>query len=721
MGTLARGVPMRFALVAVLAAVSLAAAVAPTSRRAFVLELADDAVVPHAARSVASGTDPRAAIRSPAASAYADFLAGEHDAVLARAAAAARGVRPRRRLRLLANAVTVDAPADAGPALAALPGVRRVTPVRRYTVSVSTSVPLIQAPAVSSPLGAFAASGAGVRIAIVDSGIDVRHPFFASSAPPPSGFPRGVADLTNGKVIVARAFLDDPIAPPVDENGHGTNVASIAAGAAGTATPLGVLRGVAPGALLGNYRAFDGRGEGTNDHIVAAIEAAFADDFQVVNLSFGSRPAQKQDQLLIQAIANAVAGGMTVVVAAGNAGPRDGTIDSPGIAGAAITVAATTNAHTFGTVLGVDGDDVPPALGAIRAQPAPGSLRLLPSEPLPYAEPGSTTVARRACRRLAGGTLAGRAALVERGGCSFRRKVRNATRAGARAVIVYNAAGGRGGGEALVTMSIGTASIPALFIGRQGGVALRERLVAAPDTRVRVRTQVELPQAADVVTRFSARGPTRGGDLKPDLAAPGAAVFGAAVAGPNSAGVTGVDGFSAVDGTSQAAAHVSGAAALLRQIRPDWTPGQIKSALTSSALPVVLANGARAGVLDAGSGRIDVARAAATPVTFEPSSVTVRVRRPRDAPATSELAILATNVRDVPLVLSAEDAVVDGPGGATVALERPTLTLAPGATAAAALRVTVAPRARRGPRTGVIVFRDAGGTPSRVPVLVLVE
>jgi minor extracellular serine protease Vpr len=304
-------------------------------------------------------------------------------------------------------------------------------------------------------------------------------------------------------------------------------------------------------------------------------------------MSFGSAVSRKEDPLLLETIANAVAGGMVVVVSAGNSGPGRNTIETPGISEPAITVASTTNGHTFGTAVRVSGPaPVPSVLENIAVRPGLPPVRVLPTAVLHYADVAAIPDGRRACRRLRG-SLAGEVGLVERGGCSFRRKLRNMTAAGAVAAIVYNVHGGRrDGGDALVDMIVAGAEIPSVFVGRTGGLALRERVGAVPDSRLRFDGSDEQPLSTDVVSDFSSRGTTRFGQLKPDLSAPGEAIYGGAITtAPIANGVADAIGFAAASGTSQAAAHVTGAAALLRNLHPMWTPEQVKSALMATAVP----------------------------------------------------------------------------------------------------------------------------------------
>src|SRR6185295_8374030 len=175
-------------------------------------------------------------------------------------------------------------------------------------------------------------AGQGIKIAILDTGIDITNPLFSDAGfTMPAGFPKtnnGSESLTNNKVIAAKSFLRSS-SDARDQNGHGSNVAGIAAGSA-TISPLGSISGVAPMAYLGNYRVLGANGSGRTDLIARAIDEAVSDGFDVLNMSFGGDAGTDLD-IVSRACENAVtAGGCVAVIAAGNAGSDEMTIASPG-------------------------------------------------------------------------------------------------------------------------------------------------------------------------------------------------------------------------------------------------------------------------------------------------------------------------------------------------------------------------------------------------------
>ncbi len=180
-------------------------------------------------------------------------------------------------------------------------------------VAISTS-PVI--PKVSTA----AATGKGIRIGIIDTGIDYNHEAFGG------GFGN------NFTVAGGYDFVNND-SDPMDDNGHGTHVAGIIGGHSST------ISGLAVNAKFFAYKALDQNGSGTISTVIAAIERAIVDSVQVINLSLGTPSNGSEDPLSI-AVNHAVEAGIVVVVAAGNTGDY-GTINSPGIARLALTVGAT--------------------------------------------------------------------------------------------------------------------------------------------------------------------------------------------------------------------------------------------------------------------------------------------------------------------------------------------------------------------------------------------
>ncbi|TML70146.1 MAG: hypothetical protein E6G13_08950 [Actinobacteria bacterium] len=563
--------------------------------------------------------------------------------------------RVQERYQIVFDGMTVQLPVSKLPALTRLPFATKVYPNLAYTLSTNRSPSIIGADELHASTGA---RGEGVKIGVVDDGVDPRNPYFdASSFSYPSGFPLGDTRYTSPKVIVARSFPGPgagragklPVDPAVSF--HGTHVAGIAAGDAGTCSPGGRdhpptcgLSGVAPRAWLGNYRVFTvptaAGVQAFTPELIAAFEAAVRDGMDVVNFSGGGPETDPANDALIDAIHNVAAAGVVPVIAAGN--DRDqfglGTVGSPGTAPDAITVAAVSNTHVFTPTLGVADADAPATVRGIPIASAGGELfpasfaqqtRLL-IDIGTFTTPDGQPLDRRLCgpdddpnneakTPLLPGALRGAIALVTRGHCTFVSKALRAAEAGADGIVVVD---NRPGEAEPIPIAL---PIPAGKISDLDGANLRAYLAqhdgAAPVTVGSTIQQVETGRSG-IVTDFSSAGLTDFGDLlKPDVAAPGGSILSSTL--PE---FTGGAPFAVFDGTSMAAPHVTGAAALLVQLHRGWTPQQIKSALVTTA-GAAWANTARtqeAPVPLEGGGLIDVARAADPKVFADPATLSFR-------------------------------------------------------------------------------------------------
>ena len=292
------------------------------------------------------------------------------------------------RYRLVANGMAVVVPRSQLARLTSLPGVAKVYPSVRYRTQLDRSPQQIGAPVLWGP--GLTNAGQGMKIAIIDEGIDQTHPFFSPAGyTMPAGYPKGQTAYTTAKVIVARAF---PPARPTWRNAsrpfdpelssHGTHVAGIAAGNANTLAEGVRISGVAPRAYLGNYKALtiptdaDVGLDGNSPELVAAIEAAVADGMNVINMSLGEPEIEPSRDIVVQALAAAARAGVVSVVAAGNDFDDfgRGSVSSPGSAPDAITVGAVTTTRG-------GPDDVVASFSS--SGPTPLSLRLKPEVSAP--------------------------------------------------------------------------------------------------------------------------------------------------------------------------------------------------------------------------------------------------------------------------------------------------------------------------------------------------
>ena len=313
------------------------------------------------------------------------------------------------RYRVVANGFAVVVPRREVAALRALPGVRDVSAGTAYRAALDRSPGQIAAPALWG--AGLANAGQGVRIGIIDDGVDQRHPFFDPAGyAMPAGFPKGQTAYTTAKVIVARAFPPPGAtwkhaAKPFDpeQSSHATHVAGIAAGNHRTLAEDGKrLSGVAPRAFIGNYKALTvptdaGVGlDGNAPELVAAIEAAVTDGMDVINLSLGEPEIEPSRDVVALALDAASAAGVVPVVAAGNdfEDLGAGSVSSPGSSARAITVAAAEVGPTGAADLASFSSVGPTAL-SLRLKPdvtAPGA-GILSSVPGGWATNSGTSMA----------------------------------------------------------------------------------------------------------------------------------------------------------------------------------------------------------------------------------------------------------------------------------------------------------------------------------------
>ncbi|GAB4245325.1 MAG: hypothetical protein Kow00109_21340 [Acidobacteriota bacterium] len=618
----------------------------------------------------------------------------------------------------VANQIFVRGPAELASSLANLPGVQGVYPAAERKLLLDSAPQEMHIDALWALLGGAERAGEGVKVGILDTGISIGHPMMRPSGMSvPGGYPRGERAFTNAKVIVARSFHQlFPFPPtaaedktPADQDGHGTAVAAIVGGRATIASQVGTtVQGIAPRAWLGNYKIF---GTGVNNTttsaaVIAAVDQAVADGMDVLNLSLGGPPPSDPNDPELEAIRNAVAAGVVVVAAAGNEGPQPGTITSPAIAPEALAVGAVTHARKFAAVLHVEAPGLSPELADIAYVAGSGSSIQSTFGPFPLRGLTALDPSRQACSPLGPGALAGTIALVRRGECFFQVKLDNVAAAGARAMIVYDNTDGPE-----VIMALDNPVIPAVFIAREPGEALQALVDRLPPASVLARLDPSFqlrafPATGDQIADFSSRGPGYEGAVKPDLVAVGSAVLSAAL--PTGFTLT-------LNGTSFAAPMVAGAAALLRQLHPDWTPEQIKSALMTTAAPVVMrTDGTPAGIYEAGAGRLDLSRVA-------------DVRLAVDVPAVHFFPEAGENAgprRIVVANLAVENVTVRvgfesrrGDPGLAVTATPDRFTLAPGGAQSLEARCTVAPGTPGGELEGALLLVDEGrGVTQRVAV-----
>ncbi|MFE2726080.1 S8 family serine peptidase [Kitasatospora sp. NPDC059327] len=617
-----------------------------------------------------AGADARRSRRSPEAVRQEAARAGAGQRARAsgaidRLAEAVRGAAPTARelyrTRTLLTGLAVTVPADRLPALRALPGVRAVHPIVPKRRDNAYSVPLTGAPQVwADPAGDAGAgnTGRGVRIGIIDSGVDYTHADFGGpgteeafkavdgAKPAPAGlFPN--AKVVGGRDLVGDDYNPDPSSPhyqpdphpddnPIDcaLNGHGTHVAGTAAGFGVTAdghTYTGPYRpgldpagfavgpGAAPGAQLYAIRVFGC--DGSTDQLAQALDLAadpngdgdLGDRLDVVNLSLGSRFGSIDDADAI-AVDHLSELGTTVVAAAGNEGDVYGIGGSPGTAARAVAVAASVDPHSDADGLTVLAPE--PLAGVLPGHWSAryrgwSSAEVSGELALPVDQSDGCAAFGEADRqRLAGkiAVLAWRTRESERA-CGSGPRADHAADAGAIGALLA------ADDDHLAEIS-GNDRVPLVLLARADGERLRAGAaagpvavrLAAPGNPLHGVVSQDQPQRTDTLTDFTSRGIGVPGVVKPDLAAPGETIW-SAKAGSGRGGQR-------EDGTSMATPHVAGLAALVRAAHPDWTVEQLKAALMNTAGDTWLGDGGTGPVYGperTGAGRARVDRAVRTP------------------------------------------------------------------------------------------------------------
>ena len=325
------------------------------------------------------------------------------------ALAVLQSIQVQHRYSTVLNGLALTLPAGELATLESTDGVLRVYPNVGYRALRSNSPGFIGAPALWGQT--LSSAGNGVKIGIIDDGLDKTHPYFSARGyRMPPGFPKGQKSLTSAKVIVARAFA--PRTPkwkyskrafdPLNSD-HATHVAGIAAGNHRTQASGSRISGVAPKAYLGNYKVLtvpSGFGlNGNSAEIVAGIEAAVRDGMDVINLSLGEAEIEPSRDIVAAALDGAAAAGVVPVVAAGNNFEEHGagSVTSPGSSDRAITVAAES--ETGGAVVATfsSGGPTPYSLRMKPDVTAPG-VNVLSSSRAAWAS--GRTSAARAWRRL---------------------------------------------------------------------------------------------------------------------------------------------------------------------------------------------------------------------------------------------------------------------------------------------------------------------------------
>ena len=637
-------------------------------------------------------------------------------------------------VKLLLNAVFVRVPRGSRPDFFNLPNVRaavKLAPMKRHLSDAVVLVGVSPGAWNNAKIGGVANAGAGVRIGVIDTGLDNQNPaFIDSTLTAPAGYPLGDATYTNSKIVVARSYVSllstaDPqySSPddlsPVDRVGHGTAVAMIAAGetitgaAATISGSPAAITGVAPKAFLGNYKVFGS--PGVNDYtsgaaVIQALEDAASDGMDVVTLALGDTavagPLDVDCTASVQptgipvtacdpralAVENAVTQlGMTVVVSAGDDGPTLGTITSPGTAPSAITVGASTNAHDFvSQVLVTASRNQTQAINALFGSGPK------PSAPItaPLVDVAKTGDPGTACSPLPANSLTGDIALVIRGACDFDIKANNVQGAGAVALLLYL---DNPGDAIFVPTGLADTAIPTVLVSNTDGLTLKTTADANATNVTLDPTLYEVATLPNQMAAFSSRGPSIGLfspspslGIKPELVAPGAGIYTATQTFDPNGDFWDASGFNVGEGTSFAVPFVAGVVALVKQANPTFTAAQLKSAVVNTAAANVSDNGAVADLNAAGAGQLSASDALNVTMTCVPSTLSFGLLNGSyPAPFPGSQSFTLTNVTGAAINVSMNVISYSSEAPASVTLATPsTFILQGGASTTVTLQLT---------------------------------
>ena len=597
------------------------------------------------------------------------------------------------------NAVVVDLPATSVSALSHLPGVSGAhvshTVARANTVSNAAT-------GASLAWQDLGFTGKGVKVAVIDDGIDYTHADFGGSGGyatndrtiiEPNSFP--TAKVAGGWDFVGDAYdagssdptrrVPAPDPDPLACGDHGTHVAGTIAGqgvrADGTpytgpydqasVAALALGPGSAPEATLYAYKVFGCDGTADSTIVAQAIDRAVADGVDVINVSVAAAFGTADD-IVAQAIDNASMAGVMVVAPAGNDGANPYLVSSPSTADRALSVAAQDTSFAAFKAADLGLSSIVTAV-VLNEAPVGARSEVVHVLTVPSADPTAPAVIDTACDAGAYASVnAGELVVVKRGGgCTVADKAKAAAAHGAAGMVIVNDVAGL---PPFVGDVDGVTS-PLLGVQSSAGPLL----LAAAGTAVTVAPAADLPNSGYTqVAPFSSGGPRTGDSaVKPDVAAPGVSVK-SARAGSTAGSVR-------LSGSSMASAHATGIAALLRQAHPSWNPAMLKAAImnTADASPARIANyNTRTG----GTGAIDAVKALKTPVVAVTTDGTDAVSFGYQATAgalkvTRTITLTNTAATVATYALAAvPNGKVNPTKGSTVTVTPSTVTLAAGAT-----------------------------------------
>jgi len=603
-------------------------------------------------------------------------------------------------------------PADLGK-LARIPGVTALYPVVAVSLpeptggenlDLYTAIAMTGADTAQSDLGY---TGEGIKVAVMDTGIDYDHPDLGGCFGPGCRVAYGwdlVGDAFSAGVNDTRVPDDDPD----DCAGHGTHVAGIV-GANGTVT------GVAPDVTFGAYRVFGCSGSTWADIMIEAMEMALADDMDVLNMSIGAS-FQWPQYPTAEAADRLVNAGMVVVASIGNSGQYGlYATGAPGLGKKVIGVASFDNSHTFLPYFEVDGQGIgyitmtfsppPPTSGTEEIVYVGRGCLVEDPDAVPPIPPGGDPY-------LA--DPAGKVALIVRGDCGFAEKAIRAIDAGATAVVIHNNSSGLFNGTLVSPLPDPR---PVVGISLEDGLYIQGQ--AAPIMMTWTDGMASFPSpTGGLISSFSSYGLSPDLSLKPDIGAPGGNIY--------STYPLELGGYATMGGTSMSSPHVAGAVALLLQAKPNTPSQAVRGILQNSADPKLWSLAPGYGLLDhvhrQGAGMLDIDDAILATTKIEPGKIATG--EGEAGPYTQKLTIENNGDKGMVYDLSYVNAVSTGGvitpsfwmSNAYVEFNKTTVTVPPGGTASVNATIYPATSPTFGQYGGYIVFTPKdGGQVYRVP------
>ncbi|MFC4532982.1 S8 family serine peptidase [Sphaerisporangium dianthi] len=676
-------------------------------------------------------------VNSAAAKQYQKHIESVENAFLGELGKRVPGARAGQKLRTVYGGIALSVPANKAAELLKLPGVAAVQKDDLQQPLTDASSDFIGAPAIYSKLGGSSSSGKGVIFGSLDSGVWPEHPSFADPgglpAPPATkdGTPRvcdfGDNPLTpaadtfacNNKLIGGRPFIDTynliyggEVYPDSarDSNGHGTHTASTSAGGqVANANPLGVSRGpihgIAPAAAVSVYKVCGAEGCFSSDS-AAAVGRAILDGVRVINFSISGGADPYSDPVEL-AFLDAYAAGVFVSASAGNAGPGAGTTDHAGPW--VTTVAASTQTRTFRSTVTLTGT------GGVQATVSGASITPGIAAPLPVVSAAAAPYSDPLCVNPAPpGLFTGKIVACQRGPNRVLKGFA-VKQGGAAGMILYNA----------TPLDVMTDNhwLPTVHIDQPDSTTLLNFLAANPGAKASFPQGAKTTWQGDAITTFSSRGPA-GDFLKPDVTAPGLHILAGHTPTPESP-LEGPPGnlYQVIAGTSMSSPHVAGAGALLFALHPDWTPGQVKSALETTAKTSVTKQDrvTPADPFDFGGGRIDLTKAGDPGLTLDETAVNYAASA-ADPLNRIDLNLPSVNAPVMPGIITAKRTVTNvttktlnytasgtAPSGANITVLPPLFSVKPGKSVKLTVVVT-APDLPDGQYFGQVNLKQVGGS-----------